>query len=146
MIHINSTLLTKSFKDVIPNGCEEFWTRPGDQIPRTCTEPVEVAVASFATDGEDGPTPAAGAVVSGETAEYARTLGLEPSDFLHRNDSFHFFQHLDESFRQVDVADGSEKYLPITLLTPGPTGTNVNDLLIILTYPADDEDADSMES
>ena len=99
-------------------------------------------VASFATDGEDGPTPAAGAVVSGETAEYARTLGLEPSDFLHRNDSFHFFQHLDESSNQA--TDKGQDPLPLTLLTPGPTGTNVNDLLIILTYPTDNEDADSM--
>jgi hydroxypyruvate reductase len=102
----------------------------------------DTVIASFATDGEDGPTPAAGAVVSGETVEYGRHLGLDPVAFLDRNDSFHFFQHLDESFRQVDVADGSEKYLPITLLTPGPTGTNVNDLLIILTYPHDGSNAE----
>jgi hydroxypyruvate reductase len=97
----------------------------------------DIVLASFTTDGEDGPTSAAGAVVSGDTVEYGRHLGLDPVAFLDRNDSFHFFQHLDESFRQVDVADGSEQYLPITLLTPGPTGTNVNDLLIILTYPHD---------
>ncbi len=101
----------------------------------------DTVIASFATDGEDGPTPAAGAVVSGETAEYARHLGLNPVDFLDRNDSFHFFQHLDESLRQVDEADRGEETPPITLLTPGPTGTNVNDLLIILTYPYDGSDA-----
>ena len=92
-------------------------------------------VASFATDGEDGPTPAAGAVVSGESAEYGRLLGLDPVAYLDLNDSYHFFQHLDESYHQAAKADGSEGYLPVTLLIPGPTGTNVNDLLIILTYP-----------
>ncbi len=102
----------------------------------------DTVIASFATDGEDGPTPAAGAVISGETAEYGRHLDLDPVAFLDRNDSFHYFQHLDESFRQVALADGGEEYLPITLLTPGPTGTNVNDLLIILTYPHDDSFAE----
>ena len=97
----------------------------------------DTVMASFATDGEDGPTPAAGAVVSGETAEYARLLGLDPVAFLDRHDSFHFFQHLDESSQQPDPADGGEEQRPVTLLTPGPTGTNVNDLLIILSYPHD---------
>ncbi len=101
----------------------------------------DIVIASFATDGEDGPTPAAGAVVSGETAEYGRLLGLDPAAFLDRHDSFHFFQHLDESLQQLDIADGGQAYLPLTLLTPGPTGTNVNDLLIILSYPQEDRDA-----
>lgn len=99
-------------------------------------------IASFATDGEDGPTPAAGAVVSGETAAYGRLLGLDPLAFLDRNDSFHFFQHLDESIRQANLVDGNEENLPLTLLSPGPSGTNVNDLLIILSYPKDVTNAD----
>jgi hydroxypyruvate reductase len=98
-----------------------------------------VVIASFATDGEDGPTEAAGAVVSGDTSDYGRLLGLDALAFLDRNDSFHFFQHLDESFRNSEVVAGVGEAPPQTLLTPGPTGTNVNDLLIILTYPADDE-------
>lgn len=100
----------------------------------------DTVISSFATDGEDGPTPAAGAVVSGKTAEYGRLLGLDPVGFLDRNDSFHFFQHLDESSRLVE--DEGEKPQPLTLLVPGPTGTNVNDLLIILTYPRDGEIGD----
>ena len=95
----------------------------------------DVVIASFATDGEDGPTPAAGAVVSGETAEFGRLSGLDPAAFLDLHDSFHFFQHLDEFVQQVVVAEGEDEKLPLTLLTPGPTGTNVNDLLIILSYP-----------
>ena len=97
----------------------------------------DIVIASFATDGEDGPTPAAGAVVSGETAEFSRHLGLDPVAFLDRNDSFHFFQHLDESLKQSVDAKREDERLPVTLLTPGPTGTNVNDLLIILSYPSD---------
>jgi hydroxypyruvate reductase len=99
-----------------------------------------IVIASMATDGEDGPTPAAGAVVSGETAAYGRQLGLEPRDFLDRHDSFHFFQHLDEASRQA--LDSGQQPPPMTLLVPGPTGTNVNDLLFILTYPADDTKVD----
>ena len=65
---------------------------------------------SLATDGEDGTTDAAGAVVDGQTAARARAAGLEPDDFLARNDSYHFFEALDD------------------LLKPGYSGTNVNDL------------------
>ena len=74
--------------------------------------------------------------MSGETAAFSRHLGLDPVAFLDRNDSFHFFQHLDESLQQSVDAEGEGDVLPVTLLTPGPTGTNVNDLLIILSYPS----------
>ena len=70
----------------------------------------EVVLVTLATDGEDGSTDAAGAVVTGETYERARALGLDPVDFLRRNDSYAFFAALGD------------------LLQPGPTGTNVNDL------------------
>jgi glycerate 2-kinase len=46
---------------------------------------------SIATDGEDGPTDAAGAVVTGETAQRAKMLGLDAADFLSRNDAYSFF-------------------------------------------------------
>jgi glycerate 2-kinase len=82
-------------------------------------------VASFATDGEDGPTPAAGAVITGETAELARRHDLEPRHFLARNDSHTFFSRLDETLAGIR---------PASLITTGSTGTNVNDLLLILTY------------
>lgn len=73
------------------------------------------AVASFATDGDDGNSGAAGAIVTGETMRLARQQGLDPLDFLNRHDSGTFFAHL-----------------PHTLLQTGPTGTNVNDLLFVL--------------
>ncbi len=73
----------------------------------------DVALVTLATDGGDGPTDAAGAVVNGETLARARALGLDPHDFLARNDAYHFFEPLGD------------------LLKPGPTQTNVNDLALV---------------
>jgi hydroxypyruvate reductase len=75
-----------------------------------------VVVASFATDGEDGLTKAAGAAVTGSSASSARLRGLDPQALLDKNDSFSFFSRLGG------------------LLETGSTGTNVNDLLFILKY------------
>lgn len=76
----------------------------------------DCVVASFATDGDDGPTDAAGGLVSGETMAVARELNLEAQGYLEDNDSYHFLQ-----------ATGA-------LLTTGQTGTNVNDLIFVLRY------------
>ncbi len=92
-------------------------------------------IASFATDGEDGPTKAAGAVVSGETAGNGRLRGLNLAAYLDRNDSYHFFQTLDEVVPEPELLGEDQPIGRGTLLKPGPTGTNVNDLLFILTYP-----------
>ncbi|MGI9107695.1 MAG: glycerate kinase type-2 family protein [Pyrinomonadaceae bacterium] len=70
-------------------------------------------LVSLATDGGDGPTDAAGAVVTGESLARSSALGYDPRDFLRRNDAYNFFAPLD------------------ALLKPGPTLTNVNDLLFI---------------
>ncbi len=83
------------------------------------------AVLSFGTDGEDGPTPVAGAVITGETARLARSYGLDPVAHLANNDSYTFFTRLDELSR-----NRAEPHL----ITTGPTATNVNDLVIILAY------------
>ena len=69
-----------------------------------------VFFGSIGTDGIDGPTDAAGAVVDPTTAERAAALGLDPQTFLSNNDSYHFFSALDD------------------LLRTGPTGTNVGDV------------------
>ena len=69
---------------------------------------------TLATDGEDGPTDAAGAVVNGQTLRHAESLGLDVADYLSRNDAYHFFE------RSGD------------LLKIGPTGTNVNDLVFLV--------------
>jgi glycerate 2-kinase len=74
-----------------------------------------VMLVTLATDGEDGPTDAAGAVVTGDTFRRARSPGLDPLEYLERNDSYSFFDALGD------------------LLKPGPTGTNVNDLTFLFT-------------
>lgn len=71
-------------------------------------------IAALGTDGTDGPTDAAGALVTGETVGRGRSIGLEAAAFLAANDSYHFFEQLGD------------------LIKTGPTGTNVNDLVFIL--------------
>jgi glycerate 2-kinase len=75
---------------------------------------------SVGTDGSDGPTDAAGAMVDGYTVVQARQLGIEPVRYLDGNDSYTFF-------RKFDALSGERSHF-IT----GPTGTNVMDLQIIL--------------
>ena len=84
-----------------------------------------IALASFATDGEDGPTAAAGAVVTGETV----TQLPDAISYLHNNDSYHYFKAVDE----IACTEPAQTAVD-TLIKTGSTGTNVNDLIIILTY------------
>lgn len=72
---------------------------------------------SGGTDGEDGPTDAAGAFFDAQVDEAARRNACDPQEFLARADAYTFFQR----------ADG--------LLVTGPTGTNVCDLRIALVQP-----------
>jgi len=76
----------------------------------------DIALVTLATDGGDGPTDAAGAVVTGDTLGDALHLGLNPADFLYRNDAYNFFAPLGD------------------LLKPGPTHTNVNDLAFLFAF------------
>ncbi len=71
-------------------------------------------IGSAGTDGIDGPTTAAGALVDETTIERARTLDLSPQAALEQNDTFPFFAALQD------------------LIVWGPTGTNVGDLHVVL--------------
>jgi glycerate 2-kinase len=73
-----------------------------------------IALLAAGTDGEDGPTDAAGAVVTPEIIAAARVRLLDANDYLRRNDAYHFF-----------VAAGG-------LFKTGPTHTNVCDLRVIV--------------
>jgi len=73
-----------------------------------------VVVASLSTDGVDGPTDAAGAIVDGKTIVRAAEMDLNPEEFLAENDSYNFFSKLGD------------------LIFTGPTGTNVNDVSVIV--------------
>ena len=76
-----------------------------------------VVVLSGGTDGEDGPTDAAGACADIEIMRRAKHLNLNPANALAINDSYHFFE-----------ACGG-------LLKTGPTHTNVMDLRVVLVAP-----------
>jgi len=76
----------------------------------------EVLLVALATDGNDGPTDAGGAMVDGTTAARARALGHDPWDHLGRNDAYPLLEALGD------------------LLLLGPTGTNVNDLTLLLAF------------
>jgi hydroxypyruvate reductase len=76
-----------------------------------------VALMTLATDGIDGPTPSAGAIITGGTIERAKELGMDPNAYLKNNDSHSFFKALGDT------------------LDFGLTGTNVNDLILICEYP-----------
>ena len=74
----------------------------------------DTAVFSFGSDGTDGPTDAAGGYVDQDTEEKLRALGIRTADVLQDNDSYHALQKIDG------------------LIVTGPTGTNVNDLAMVL--------------
>jgi len=78
---------------------------------------MNICLVTLATDGEDGPTDAAGAVVTGETLSRASQVGLDPAQYLARNDAYRFFDGLGD------------------LVRIGPTGTNVNDLAFLFAFP-----------
>ena len=71
---------------------------------------------SIATDGEDGPTDAAGAFITGSSLKYAKEKGLDSQEYLKNNDSYTFFDEIGN------------------LIRIGPTGTNVNDLLFLFDF------------
>lgn len=79
-----------------------------------------VTMLSAGTDGNDGPTDAAGALVDGNTAARARAMGIDPSAYLNNNDSYNFF-------KQYDAHSSVYSHF-IT----GPTGTNVMDIQLFL--------------
>jgi glycerate-2-kinase len=72
-----------------------------------------VTLLAAGTDGTDGPTDAAGAVVDGRTISRARSMQLDAPAYLNNNDSYAFFRKTND------------------LLVTGPTGTNVMDIQII---------------
>ena len=74
----------------------------------------KIFVAGFGTDGTDGPTDVAGAVVDGQTLLRAKKKGLDAAKFLKRHDSYSFFNKT-----------GGH-------IMTGPTGTNVNDIYLMM--------------
>ncbi|REK12072.1 MAG: DUF4147 domain-containing protein [Planctomycetota bacterium] len=77
-------------------------------------DPAGILILSGGTDGEDGPTDAAGAFADAEIIAAAQEENLAPADYLARNDAYHWFEPLG------------------ALLKTGPTHTNVCDVRVVL--------------
>ena len=71
-------------------------------------------IFSLGSDGTDGPTDAAGGLVDGASMARLQSLGIQIDDVLQNNDAYHALQSIDG------------------LILTGPTGTNVNDLSVLL--------------
>lgn len=105
VVHLTETKLPRKGgrnQELVLAACQRLW---GDGAER-------IAILSGGTDGEDGPTDAAGAVLDAAVIDEAKRLGLRPDEFLAINNSYEFF----------DKAGG--------LLRTGPTHTNVMDLRV----------------
>ena len=77
-------------------------------------EGLPAAVFSFGSDGTDGPTDAAGGYVDGDTQAQLREKGIDPAAVLADNDSYHALRSCGG------------------LIITGPTGTNVNDVSVVI--------------
>lgn len=73
-----------------------------------------ISMLSIGTDGIDGPTDAAGAIINSETTLLARKAKLDPEEHLQNNNSYHFHEQMG------------------TLIKIGPTGNNVMDLQVVI--------------
>lgn len=73
-----------------------------------------IVFLSAGTDGIDGPTDMAGAVVNQNTYEEAKSIEINPDEFIENNDSYHFFEKVGGHIKT------------------GPTGNNVMDIQILL--------------
>ena len=76
-----------------------------------------VLIFSLGSDGTDGPTDAAGGIVDGQTATKLREKDISIEEIMANNDSYN-------ALKEVDG-----------LIMTGPTGTNVNDVSVLLVQP-----------
>lgn len=74
----------------------------------------DLVVFSIGSDGTDGPTDAAGGIVDGKTIDRMRQAGVRPQVYLDNNDSYNALKASND------------------LIITGPTGTNVNDIIVVL--------------
>lgn len=75
---------------------------------------LEATVLAVDTDGTDGPTDAAGGIVKGNTLERLKRAGIDVEEALRKHDAYHALEKVG------------------ALVKTGPTGTNVNSLVIAL--------------
>lgn len=97
--------------------CQEFALACAAALDAAGSNASGIAVLAAGTDGRDGPTGAAGAIVDATTWSEIKRRGIDPAASLGNHASYDALQSVD------------------ALLKTGPTGTNVNDLVIALVSP-----------
>jgi hydroxypyruvate reductase len=97
--------------------CQELALACAMSLAEAGVDAIGITVLAAGTDGRDGPTDAAGAIVDSSTCSNMRARGIDPSTILLRHDSY----------SALDAAGA--------LLKTGSTGTNVNDIVISLVLP-----------
>ncbi len=108
----NQQLSLAALADILDFG---FWILDSKgSNPKSEIQNPKFALLSAGTDGEDGPTDAAGAILHNDLLTRLAATNLDPRDFLRRNDAYHFFEQLGG------------------LVKTGPTHTNVCDLRVLL--------------
>lgn len=121
---LNAQMLKRSRAMIVGGECVVRVTGKGEggrnqEVALSAVEGIRgldgTVVAAMGTDGIDGNTNVAGAIVDGNTASHASRRKLDPSDFLARNDSGSFFRLLGDC------------------LVTGPTGTNVADIYLLIS-------------
>ncbi len=75
---------------------------------------IGLCLLAAGTDGQDGPTPSAGAIADARSVQIIKKQGIDPGSFLSENNSHEFFGRFGE------------------LISTGPTGTNVMDIVVML--------------
>jgi glycerate 2-kinase len=102
----------------LPTDCPGWGGRNQELVLAAAIElqsyPSPVWIGSIGTDGIDGRSPAAGAIIETQTWQMARAQKIMAEDYLDRHDSYHFFEQLGQA------------------IIIGATGTNVADLSIAL--------------
>ena len=89
------------------------------KTPVNIPDDIEYVIIAGAFDGIEGNSPAMGAIIDSESLHRMNLLELDPDFYLRNNDSYHFFKQLGDS------------------LITGQTGTNVNDMVLVLIKKKD---------
>lgn len=105
----NQQLVLAALDELVKN-LQAKYQSAVDQDQVACS----LILLSGGTDGEDGPTDAAGAIIDSEIIQQTIQRDHDTNDFLRRNDAYHFFDPLN------------------ALIRTGPTHTNVCDLRVVL--------------
>ena len=114
IIWSGETTVTLSKESGSGGRCQEFALALAESLASAGEDGLGITVLAAGTDGRDGPTDAAGAIVESKTFAEIQRRGIDPAHALRNHDSYIALDSIG------------------ALLKTGPTGTNVNDLVVAL--------------